>query len=257
MQQKIAATVRLACTGLAIALPLAAHAQVTLKPDGQWRELFTAGASIASGNTESKSYSASADVVRLRSFDKWAFNAAGQYAKGSGGETANKLSGTGLYTRDTSGHWFGFGQLDLLRDLPAHIASRTTLGSGLGYHVFKEPELNWDVSGGLAYTMDRYRQPQAVDGVERTRYNHAELLVSEESNHKFTDTTSFRQKLTVYPNLSDSGDVRTVFDAGLSVAMTQQLALTATLSHRYDSRPGEGLGTTDTLFVTGVSLRLD
>ena len=90
--------------------------------------------------------------------------------------------------------------------------------------------------------MDRYDPPQVVDGAQRARYNHAELLVSEESNHKFTDTTSFKQKLTLYPNLSDRSDLRTVFDAALSVAMTQQLALTATLSHRYDSPPGDGLG---------------
>ena len=96
-----------------------------------------------------------------------------------------------------------------------------------------------------------------IDDESRSKYNHAELLLAEESNNKLTDSTSFKQKLTVYPNLRDTGDVRTVFDAGLSVAMTKQLALTATLSHRYDSRPGEGLGRNDTLFVTGVSLRFD
>ena len=36
-----------------------------------------------------------------------------------------------------------------------------------------------------------------------------------------------------------------------------RLALTATVSHRYDSRPAEGLGRNDTLFVTGVSWRFD
>jgi len=41
------------------------------------------------------------------------------------------------------------------------------------------------------------------------------------------------------------------------VAMTKQLALTATLSHRFDSQPGQGVKKNDTLFVTGVSLRFD
>jgi putative salt-induced outer membrane protein len=130
-------------------------------------------------------------------------------------------------------------------------------GSGAGYHVVKEPDQTWDVSAGLAYTMDRYSTAQVVDDETRRRYSHAEILLAEESNDKITDTTSFKQKLSVYPNLSDSKEVRTVFDAGLSVAMTKRLALTATLSQRYDSRPAAGLGKTDTLFVTGVSLRFD
>ena len=46
------------------------------------------------------------------------------------------------------------------------------------------------------------------------------------------------------------------FDLSVGL-MTRQLALTATLSHRYDSRPGAGVGRNDTLFVTGVSLRFD
>jgi len=33
--------------------------------------------------------------------------------------------------------------------------------------------------------------------------------------------------------------------------------MTASFEHRYDSRPGEGLCKTDTLFVTGISLRFD
>jgi putative salt-induced outer membrane protein YdiY len=91
----------------------------------------------------------------------------------------------------------------------------------------------------------------------RNRYDHAELLLAEESNNKLSDTTTFKQKLTVYPSISKGDGVRTVFDAGLSVAMTKQLALTATLSHRYDSDPGDGLKKNDMLFVTGLSLRFD
>ena len=238
-------------------VPLLANAQVTQKPDGQWRSLFTAGASVATGNTDAKSASLGADVIKLTTMDKWALTGAGQYARSAGATTANRIGGTALYARDITPDWFGFGELDLLHDIPSDLSLRTTLGSGIGYHVVKKPDQTFDLSAGLAYTMDRFRHPQLIADETRSRYNHAELLLAEESNNKLTDSTTFKQKLTVYPNLRDTGDVRTVFDAGLSVAMTKQLALTATLSHRYDSRPGEGLGRNDTLFVTGVSLRFD
>lgn len=248
-----------ALLGLALAAgaPWFAHAQVTLKPDGQWRSLFSAGASLARGNTSATTLSASADVVRLTDDDKWAFNANAQYGRSDGEQSANRFAATGLHSRNFTPDWFGFGQVDLLRDTPANISSRTMLGGGVGYHLLKSEWHTWDLSAGLGYTWDRFVQPTEIDGALRSRDQHADLLLAEESSHKLTDSTSFKQKLSVYPNLQDSGAVRAVFDAGLSVAMTERLALTATVSHRYDNRPAEGLGRNDTLFVTGVSWRFD
>jgi putative salt-induced outer membrane protein YdiY len=243
--------------GLALAGPLLAHAQVTQKPDGQWRALFTLGATAARGNTHTDSASLQADVVRLTDHDKWSFDANGQYASSDGARTANRQRGTALYSRDFDPRWFGFGQLDLLHDPFADIRSRATLGSGVGYHAIKEDRLTWDLSAGVGYTMDRYAPPVLVDDERRSTYNHADVLLAEESNHKFTETTTFHQKLTVYPSLRDHDDVRTLFDAGLSVAMTKRIALTAAFEHRYDSRPAAGLGRNDTQLVTGVSLRFD
>ena len=248
---------RLVALCAAVALPLLAQAQVTQKPDGQWRSLFTAGASVANGNSDAKSASVGADVIQLTDHDKWELTGAGQYARSAGATTANRQTFTGLYNQDITPDWYGFGQLDLTRDIPADLASRITPSTGLGYHVVKKPDQTFDLSAGLAYTWDRYRTAQVVDNEQRSRYSHAELLLAEESNNKLSDTTSFKQKLTIYPSVSQGDGVRTVFDAGLSVAMTKQLALTASLSHRYDSQPGEGVKKNDTLFVTGVSLRLD
>ena len=254
MQHRTAARLALACLAVAT---LSAHAQVTQKPDGQWRSLFTAGASFANGNSDAKSASLGADVIKLTSSDKWEFTGTGQYARSAGATTANRQTFTGLYNQDITPQWYGFGQLDLVRDIPSDISSRITPSSGVGYHVVKKPDQTFDVSAGLAYTWDRYRTPQVVDDEARSRYDHLELLLAEESNNKLSDTTTFKQKLTIYPSISQGDGVRTVFDAGLSVAMTKQLALTATLSHRYDSQPGDGLKKNDTLFVTGVSLRFD
>lgn len=254
---QIRPSARLALSTLAVAAPLLAHAQVTQKPDGQWRSLFTLGATVARGNTHTDTASLQADVIRMTDHDKWAFDANGQYASSSGERTANRQSGTALYSSDFTPRWFGFGQLDLLHDPFADIRSRATLATGAGYHVIKEDKITWDVSAGVGYTMDRYAPPVIVGDEMRSRYDHADVLLAEESNHKFTETTTFHQKLTVYPSLRDHDDVRTLFDAGLSVAMSKRLALTATFEHRYDSRPAVGLGRNDTQLVTGVSLRFD
>jgi putative salt-induced outer membrane protein YdiY len=83
------------------------------------------------------------------------------------------------------------------------------------------------------------------------------VLLGEESTHRFTDTTSFRQRFVVYPNLTDSGELRTTFDAGVAVAINKTMSLTVTLSHRYNSDPGAGLSKDDTSLVAGVSAKFD
>ena len=84
-----------------------------------------------------------------------------------------------------------------------------------------------------------------------------ELVLSEESSHKITDSTSLRQKFSLFPDLRESGKYRAVLDVGLTVAMTQTVNLTAGLNYRYDSDPGTNLKKTDAMFVTGVSMRFD
>ncbi|MEZ5729017.1 MAG: DUF481 domain-containing protein [Burkholderiaceae bacterium] len=147
--------------------------------------------------------------------------------------------------------------LDFLRDRPANLKQRIAGYGGVGYHLIKTDATTWDVFGGLGHARDSFFSATLIDGATRTGYGRTEMLVGEESSHKLSDTTSFKQRLTVYPNLSNSGEFRALFDAGLSVAMSKTLNLTASLAYRYNSDPGAGLKKGDTLFVTGVSMKFD
>ncbi|UZG45033.1 DUF481 domain-containing protein [Caldimonas thermodepolymerans] len=242
---------------LAAALPALAWSQVTVKPDGRWRHLFGAGASLSSGNSEASSFNLSADSVRATDHDKWMVTARAQYAKVAGETSAQRFGAGTQYDRDFSPQWFGFGRLELLHDRPANLALRRFVGSGVGHHFFRDDTGFWDATVGLGYTHDRFDEPSEVEGRLRRSYGRAELLLAEESSHTLTQSTKFRQKLTVLPVLEESGAWRAEFDTNLSVAMTERLSLTAGFTYRYNSHPGEGLKRGDALFVTGVSLRLD
>lgn len=246
-----------ACLAAPLLVPLSAAAQVTVKDDGQWRSLLSAGASVSSGNSDSTTITLSGEAVKATTYDKWSMNARALYVKNDESEAEQRFSAGTHYQRDITDRIFGFGQFDALRDEPANLSSRLSAGGGLGYHVIKRDDLTFDVSGGVGYTRERYVEPEIYDGELRSRYNNTELLLAEESTHKISDTTTFRQKLSYLPNLRNSDQYRAVFDAGISVAMTQRLSLTATVSHRHNSDPGEGLKKGDTLFITGVSFRID
>jgi putative salt-induced outer membrane protein YdiY len=171
--------------------------------------------------------------------------------------TAERYGLRTQYNRDFSIDWFGFGSGETLRDKLANIAARHSVASGVGRHIWADENGFFDVSAGLGYTYDRYVTSTSVAGAMRDTYGRLELVLAEESSHKLTETTSLRQKFTLYPNLRDGGKYRAVLDTGLTVAMTRTINLSAGLSYRYDSDPGTNLEKGDAMFVTGVSMRID
>ena len=110
---------------------------------------------------------------------------------------------------------------------------------------------------GLGYSRDSYREERLVADELRTSYGRAELILGEESTHKYSESTTFKQRLVLYPNLRDTGEYRAEFDAGVAVAMTKVMSLTVGLNYRYNSDPGEGLEKGDMLFLTGISVKID
>lgn len=254
---KFDARITLACLAAAAPGLALAQAQATVKPDGQFRYALGAGASYASGNTQSSSVNLSGDGVRADAGSKWEFGGKGVYGHSEGVKTAENLVLGTQYDRDINPLWFGFAKADALRDKLANISARASLFGGVGRHVIKSDTLTFDVTAGLGYTQDRYVTETEVNDQLRTRYGRAEALVAEESTHKWLPSTSFHQKLTVFPALNSGGGYRGLFDSGLSVSMTQALALTVGYNYRYNSDPGQGLKKGDALFVTGISVKID
>ena len=234
-----------------------AQAQATIKPDGQFRYALGAGASYASGNTSASSASVSGDGVHATADSKWQFGGKAAWGRTDGVTTTENATLGTQYDQDFTPEWFGLGKADFLRDKLANVAGRYSLFGGAGRHVIKSDALTWDISVGLGYTEDRYVTAADVNGEFRTRYGRVEALLAEESTHKWTETTSFHQKLSLYPALRSGGGYRGVFDSSLAVAMTKTLSLTAGLNYRYSSDPGVGVKKGDTLFVTGIAVKID
>ena len=251
---------RLLSLAIAAATALAAgatSAQTTQKADGQWRGSLGAGASFTSGNTRSTSANLNAEAIRLTSGDKTRLYATAVYGKNNDIESANLFRAGGRYDYDLGPRTFAFGGLDLESDKIGNLKSRFAPSVGLGFNVIKNQDTTFAIFGGVGYVQDAFFRPVVIDGALRDDYGRAELLLGEESTHKLSNTTSFRQRFVVYPNLNDTGAYRAVFDAGLAVAMSSRMSLTVGLVSRYNSDPGLGIKKSDTLFVTGVAVKID
>jgi putative salt-induced outer membrane protein YdiY len=252
-----ARTLTTAAALAALAAPPAVLAQVTVKPDGQWRAAFTLGASIATGNTESTLLNAQADAVRATDADKLALAAQQTYGRSTGARTSDLGSLGARYNRDVEDRWFWFTNAEATRNELANLSGRASVSTGLGRHLVKTDTATFDVFGGLGWSYDRYVDPVTVAGAVRDHYQRWEPVIGEESTHRISTTTTLRQRLALYPNATDTGEFRATFEAGIAVAMTDTLSLNATLNVRYNSDPGLGVRTTDSLFVTGIAYRID
>ncbi len=234
-----------------------AHGQATVKPDGQFRSVVGLGASASSGNADATHLSITGDGVRATERDKTTVYGNLQYARTEGETTAEQLRLGGRQDRNLAGDLFVFGGLDFERNRFSNLRLRSQLSGGPGWHVIKSPATTFDVFGGLAYTNDSYFDAMLIDGRSRRSYGYMGLLLGEESTHKLSATTSAKQRLTVLPNLSNSGEWRASWNGGIAVAMTNVLSLTVGLTVAYNGELGPGRKKTDTLFTTGLSVRFD
>ena len=247
--------------GVVFALALStaglAHGQATVKPDGQMRAAFGLGASLSSGNSKSSSLSMTGDAVRATAQDKLSLYGNALRTSSDGNTTGEQVRLGGRYDYNLGSTMFGFGGVDLERNKFSNLKLRSQLTGGLGYHAIKTAETSWDLFGGLAYTSDKYFTRTLIDGSTRDSYGYASLFVAEESTHKLSETTSAKQRFALYPNVSNTGEFRATWDAGLAVAMSKTMNLNVGLGVTHNSEPGAGRKSTDTLFTTGVSVKFD
>jgi putative salt-induced outer membrane protein YdiY len=242
---------------LALAAAGPALAQATVKDDGQWRAAVGAAFASTGGNTRSTTISGMADAVRSTPQDKIALYANALYASSQGSKTADLFRLGAKYDWNLTSQLYAFGLGEAERDQVAGLDSRLMLGGGAGWRFVNTETLKFEAFGGLGHVSDRYAGPRLLDGSVRDRYSHATLLAGEESTHKLGESTTARQRLVLFPNLKNSGEYRAQFDAGLALATTKQLSLTAGLTLKFNSDPGSGVKRSDTLLTTGISVRFE
>jgi putative salt-induced outer membrane protein len=242
---------------LTLLLGQAALAQATLIKDGEMRAAIGLGASLASGNSRAGNLNLTVDVVRATETDKVSLYGRVQYAR-SNGNTTDEQGRTGLrYDHDISSKTFTYVGGDLERNRLGNLKGRAQIGGGLGYHWIREEDLSFDVFGGLSYTDDRYIAPALIDGSVRSRFDYPSLMLGEESTHKVSDTTRFKQKLTLLPNLHSRGEYRANLDADIAVAINKTMSLTVGVAIQHNSEPSPGRKSTDSLLTTGIAMKFD
>jgi putative salt-induced outer membrane protein YdiY len=233
---------------IALAAGAPAHAQTVAEADGMWRGSFGAGVTNATGNNETFIAALNADTVRRTSVNKMTGKVLSLYGRreedGVSELTAGLFRASARYDRDISDRTYGFMGYDLEKDKLADLQWRNSPTIGAGLHLRKTDTFTFDVFAGYSYNHEKL-----YDGTSRS-FN--EGLLGEETTHKFGSEISFNQRLVVYPNLTESGEYRLVFDAGFLAPLVDRWNLTVKYSARYQSNPPAGVEKQDTVLFTGL-----
>ena len=235
-----------------------AHAET--KPDGQWRGNGGAAAAFTSGNSSPSTLSLAIDMARATAEDKISLGGNVNYgkSKSAGVTTTNtdKWAGFGQYDWNLSPKLFVFGKLGLEGDKVAKLDLRSLVAAGVGYKIVDTKELSFSVFGGAAYSTDKYSVAQTIGGKTDTRFSRSSLFVGEESAHQLTASTTFKQRLELYPGMSGDKALIAKFNAGLAVAMSGTVSLNVGVTDTYNSKPPAGQKKNDVGVFTGVNVKL-
>lgn len=212
-----------------------------------WDGAANIGFSYTSGNSRTATFTSGIRAERSSEKDKWTtyLNALWNRNRVAGVNltTSNAIWGGLRYDRNITKKWFVFGSYDFERDRPQLLNFRSVIGGGLGYHAIKNDRTELDLFSGLAWNRTWFIGPNK---------SSAEFLVGNSLKHKFNDRVKFQQGFTFYPNLSDGGEYRFIFDSTLSADITKRMGWFVTVGNRFNSLPLAGVEKNDFLFATGL-----
>jgi putative salt-induced outer membrane protein YdiY len=222
-----------------------------------WSGLVDTGLSVTRGNSATLTYNLAAKAARVTTRDKISVYTTAVYATDDttppSKTTAHAIRGGIRGDLNVSDRVFVFGFTDFEFDEFQHLDLRNVLGGGLGYHVIKTKNTVFDVFGGGGYEQEYFSPNPPTEPTSLTRKT-GEVVLGEELNTKVNNRTTFSEKFSLFPNVSNGGEYRLQFDATSATRLKGWLSWQATYSDRYLSDPLPGLKKNDVLLSTGLRL---
>jgi hypothetical protein len=119
--------------------------------------------------------------------------------------------------------------------------------------VINTDNTTFDVFGGGDFEQE-YFSPNPPDVLTSVTRKTGEIVAGEELDMKVNTRTTFSEKASFFPNVSDTGQYRFQFDATAATKLKSWLSWQMTFGERYISNPLTGLKGNDLLLSTGLRL---
>ncbi|MBI4893989.1 MAG: DUF481 domain-containing protein [Acidobacteria bacterium] len=221
-----------------------------------WSGFVTLGLANASGNSKTLSVSTTGSAVRVAGKNKMSLNFAQLYASQNTtlpyGATANRINGGFRIDRDIAPRLFVYGANTYDYDQFLDLDLRIVAGGGLGWHTWKSKKGYFDVGGGGNWNREKF---SPITGPV-TR-NSMEATISEEFSYQPMSKLKLFERLTFFPNLTDTGEYRFTIDSSASVPVSKWLEWNIGFNNRYLSNPLMGKKKNDTILTMGIRVSFD
>jgi putative salt-induced outer membrane protein len=225
-----------------------------------WSGLFDTGLALTRGNSSTASFTIASKAVRETPRDKLTLYGNYVYASDStsapGHTTANALNSGARFDYNLSPRIYVFALADYQTNELQNLDLRQSYGGGLGYHIIKNARTTFDVFGGITYERDAFGSYTLVGPppvlIPSSTTNSAAAIIGEEFDMKFNKRTGLTERFSVYPNLTNTGNFRSQFDASLVTQFKTWLSWQITISDSYINFPPPGLKDNDLLLSTGL-----
>lgn len=212
-----------------------------------WAGFVETGLSLARGNADTTTFNFAANAARATKRDKLSVDVNSLYSKnvinGVSALAADAVRGAVRYDLNLSDRTFAFGFTTEEYDKFQHLDLRAVFGGGFGAHLIKSDRTTFDLFGGGSLDKEFYTTLTRRSG---------EALVGEEWNYKIGKATVLNERFSFYPNVSETGEYRAVFNGSAVTALNKWLGFHITLSDIYITNPPPGIKKNDLLLSTGL-----
>lgn len=213
------------------------------------------GASIADGNTSSRTATFTGNAVAQSERQRLTFRAAWNYAEDGGGITARNTKGTAKYDFFVTERFFLFASILLEEDEFQDLSLRTAVSGGPGYQFIKKGdysdwwnrELEFYAEAGVAY----FNEDKEV--AEDDQYMSGRW--SMKLDWPLGETVSFFHYHEGYPGFEDISDLYITTEQGVRFNVFENFVASFQVNWRWDATPSPGFERSDVLYLASLGYR--
>ncbi len=220
------------------------------KKEPKWTGSIAAGGKIASGNSETRAASATADAELRREDDRytlgflWVYDENRNNPQNDWTITDRKTQGSAQYDYFFSKKTYGLAQMSLQSDLQADLDLRQTYGVGLGRQLREDEALKLGVELGLSYVDEAYGNSPDIDYVAaRGAYT---------LGWPISTVMNLDQTGEIFPSLEDSDDNYAQLDTRLKASFTESFFGQLQWLYIWDSSPAAGKERQDNQWLLSI-----
>lgn len=192
-----------------------------------WDGSISARGTLSRGNTDTLDAGVGARFGYFDGLNGHRFALSYNFSKADKKTTKNEALLGYDYTREIGASAYAFGKATLSYDKFDSYKTDAFVGAGMGYRVMNDAKMQWSVQGGPGY---RYATDNNGDAVIK----QAALSASSYFTYNLSEGVSLFNDTDV---LYSKKSTNVKNELGLSVAMTDSLALKTSLTSEWDSNP--------------------